>query len=233
MKAVIAAAGLSTRMYNLNKARYIPKCLLEITPTKSILERTIDCLLSCNINDIYILVGYKHLMIKDRLWGKYNYISNPFYSFSNNMASLWLAKNYVLDSEFVYLHGDLVFDNNILRNIVKTEGNILAVDFKECDEEDMAVSQKEDRYLLESYKGMSSEKAVGEWIGMAKFNTNYVFNYIEDRLMNGNLEDYDTAAFTDMANHYNILLQSTEGNKWVEIDYPEEYEWAKNQNWKM
>ncbi len=55
MNAIILAAGKGERLLPLTNK--IPKCMIKLGK-KSLLERTIEVLRSCNINDITIVTGY-------------------------------------------------------------------------------------------------------------------------------------------------------------------------------
>jgi len=60
VKAIIVAAGHDKRIEPLNDD--IPKCLLDVKG-KTILERQIENIRSCGINDIIIIKGYKQELI--------------------------------------------------------------------------------------------------------------------------------------------------------------------------
>lgn len=140
MKAVIVAAGKSSRMYPLTLKT--PKPLLKIDDL-TIIERSINNLTENGVKDIAVVVGYLKEQIIKKLKGKVTFIYNPFYEITNDMASLWFAKEFVKDWEFLYLHGDLVYHSDLIKKCFDTKGNIiLVVDIKRCNEEDMKVRVK-------------------------------------------------------------------------------------------
>jgi UDP-N-acetylglucosamine diphosphorylase / glucose-1-phosphate thymidylyltransferase / UDP-N-acetylgalactosamine diphosphorylase / glucosamine-1-phosphate N-acetyltransferase / galactosamine-1-phosphate N-acetyltransferase len=61
MKAVILCAGKSTRTYPLTVTR--PKPLLQVA-NKTLLEHALDQLVAVNIEEVILVVGYKHEMIR-------------------------------------------------------------------------------------------------------------------------------------------------------------------------
>ncbi|MDD4957621.1 MAG: NTP transferase domain-containing protein, partial [Candidatus Omnitrophica bacterium] len=137
MKAVIVAAGLSSRMYPFTEK--MPKPLLKIGG-KSIIESSIDKLRAHGVNDIAVVVGYLKERFFGTLSGRVVFFENPRFAETNNMVSLACAREYVRGEDFLYLHGDLVYDEGILSKCMAGKGDIvLAVDRKECDEEDMKV----------------------------------------------------------------------------------------------
>jgi len=233
MKAVIVAAGMSTRMFPLKEARGIPKCLLPVNGIP-LIKRAVDQLHWGGIPSVGVVVGYKQDKIRACLGNTVTYILNPFYEYSNNMASLWFAKNFIGNDDFIYLHSDLIFDTEILEILIdKYYCNTIVVDRKECDEEAMKVILNKDGKLLESNKSIPLEKSNGEWIGLARFTDGTIFEYCEKLLKDKEyLYDYDTSAFSIMTKTYPIGSYSISGSKWMEIDYPEEYFIASRQDWK-
>jgi len=236
MKAVIVAAGLSTRMYPMIKGEF-PKCMLDIGNT-SIIERAIDSLIRCGIGerDICIVVGYgKEVIELDILDYDITVIHNPFYEHCNNMASLWFAKDFVGSDSFIYLHGDLIFDTEILERLIHSpEEDMLVVEDKPCDEEDMKIIMNIKGEVIKSSKDIPSDEATGEWIGMAKFyRPELLFDVIDHLLEKKELHAYDTAAFNMMHElGFSITAYFIKNLPWIEIDFPKEYELACQMNWK-
>lgn len=168
-KAVILAAGLGTRLRPLTNDT--PKCLLKIGP-KTIIEHQIENLRECGIRGITMVIGHEADKVKtfceENSWDL-NFIYNNFYSNSNNLYSLWLARE-TLNEGFVCLNSDVVFDAEILKSLLKSDADIcVAVEKKVCRKEDMKVKVK-DGIIVEINKSMRPEEAYGEFIGIAKFS---------------------------------------------------------------
>jgi len=168
-KAVILAAGLGTRLRPLTNDT--AKSLLKIG-SRRILEHQIENLRECGIREITMVIGHEAEKIKDfckeNSWNL-NFIYNRYYSSSNNLFSLWLAKE-TFSKGFVCLNSDVVFDLEILKSLLQFEADIcVAVDKKVCIEEDMKVKVK-DGAIVKISKTMLPEEAYGEFIGIAKFS---------------------------------------------------------------
>src|SRR5580698_3260661 len=108
MKAVILAAGIASRLRPLTDNT--PKCLLKVGD-KIILELTIDNIIANNIDDVIIVTGYLEEQIKNFVSVKYPhlnvaYIYNDIYSSTNNIYSLWLAKDSLLGDEMLLMDSD-------------------------------------------------------------------------------------------------------------------------------
>lgn len=230
-KAVIVAAGLSSRLYPLTLER--PKGLLPIG-AQSLLERSVQLLSNRGITNIAVVVGYKHEMIRSVLGNAVHYVTNPFYQHCNNMGSLWFAKSFVGNDSFAYLHGDIVYDEAILADSLKhanahANDLELVTDFSPTNEEAMKVRVTDGSYLVESNKQIPIQEAAGEWTGIAFIkNAGTTMSYIEGVMMTEGLNFYDTHAFSQMARDgYKVYCSPTGPRPWLEIDFLEDYERAQ------
>lgn len=101
--AIIMAAGYGTRMRPLTD--HTPKPLITVNDTP-LIESVINSLHANGIQQIYIVVGY----LKDAfnyLTNKYqdiHLINNPYYETCNNIASLYMARDYIANA--IILDGD-------------------------------------------------------------------------------------------------------------------------------
>jgi choline kinase len=230
-KAVIVAAGMSSRLYPLTLER--PKGLLKVND-EELLKRSVKLLRDIGMDDIAIVLGYKKEMIMETLGNSITYISNPFYRQCNNMGSLWFAKSWIGSDPFVYMHGDIIYHKDILQlnydDAMKHDCALdLVTDFGPVNEEAMKVRVTADNMLIESQKNIPLHEAKGEWTGIAFVkDPASTFSYIEKVLFDEGLNYYDTHAFTQMAAQgHKIFCSSTRGLPWLEIDFLEDYERAK------
>src|SRR3954447_10153452 len=167
MKAIIVAAGRSSRLYPLTSET--PKCLLTIGET-SIIERSIDLLNAAGISDVIVVVGFCHEKIRRQLRGRARFVLNPFYTETNNMGSLWLAMPHTGGNAFVYMHADVIYHQDLLaRLLADASGDDiqLLTDFDSVDAEAMKVRIDQGRFV-ESSKAIPLGQAAGEWTGLAR-----------------------------------------------------------------
>lgn len=93
-RAIILAAGKGERMQPITFTT--PKPLVKIHGTPMI-ETLINGLLQNKITEIYIVVGYKKeafLYLKEQ-YPTLNFIENPFFNSSNNLSSIYVARDYL------------------------------------------------------------------------------------------------------------------------------------------
>lgn len=230
-KAVIVAAGLATRLRPLTLD--IPKSLLSIDG-ESLLARSVRLLRKNNISDIGVVVGYRASLIAEALGSEIACIANPFYRHCNNMGSLWMARDFVGDDPFAYLHGDLIYSEPMLRDFLDKAGASratmdLLTSFGPVDEEAMKVRTRTDGSLVESSKRIPLADATGEWTGIAVVHRpKELFDALEKYLLSEGLTAYDTAAFTAMAAAGEVLqCLPSDGESWKEIDTAEDLDSAR------
>ena len=114
MRAVIVAAGRSSRLYPLTE--HTPKCLLEING-EMLIKRSLRLLNAMDISDIVIVVGFKHDKVELVVGDRAKCIVNPYYAETNNMASLWLALPFLHNQDFIYCHADVIYDPALLAGL--------------------------------------------------------------------------------------------------------------------
>ena len=238
MKSVILAAGISARLRPLTNNT--PKCLLKIGG-KTILERTLDNLLAYHLNDLIIVTGYLQKQIKSFIADKYpqlnvTYIFNDKYDTTNNIYSLWMTKDLVMNNEMLLLDSDILFDKKILGLLLNSDhSNCLALrsDHK-LSEEEIKVKLNNDGSIAEISKKVDLKDAVGESIGIEKFDTEFTNKLFEilDRkiLVENKVKIFYEAAFQDAINDGNKIYAVDIGSlKCIELDFAEDIERANRE----
>jgi histidinol-phosphate/aromatic aminotransferase/cobyric acid decarboxylase-like protein/choline kinase len=120
MQAVILAAGMGNRLgkYTQNNT----KCMLDING-KKLIERALDALDESGIKKCIIVAGYKKENLMNFLGARYKniditYIANDIYYKTNNIYSLYLAKDFLLQDDTLLLESDLIFENKLISDIL-------------------------------------------------------------------------------------------------------------------
>lgn len=134
MQALILAAGTGSRLKQYTEK--VPKCMVPVNGVPMI-ERVVDAIVAAEIKQLYIGLGYKSEVLKEfiaktfdqkRLEGmKIDFIENPVYDKTNNIYSLWLARQAFSEDDTILLESDLVFDKGLIKNLVQAKERNLAV----------------------------------------------------------------------------------------------------------
>jgi choline kinase len=234
MKAVILAAGIASRLRPLTDNT--PKCLLKIGD-KSILELTIDNVIANNINDIIIVTGYLEQQIKNFISAKYpdlnvTYIYNEVYNTTNNIYSLWLAKDSLLGDEMLLMDSDIIFDKDIIAKLLSSGyDNCLALKRHNVQDEEIKVKTDENGRVLEIGKEVKLNEAIGESIGIEKFGVETLrklFTIIDRKiLIDKSVNQFYEAAFQELVDKdADIFIVDTTDNICMEIDTAHDLEAA-------
>ena len=129
MDAIILAAGMGKRLKGLTNDK--TKCMITVNEV-TLIERMLNQLDNLMLDKIIIVVGYKAEKLKKFIFTlnintKIEFVLNDVYDKTNNIYSLFLAKDYLQDSDCLILESDLIFDNGILEDIIDDENPNLAV----------------------------------------------------------------------------------------------------------
>jgi len=129
MQAIILAAGLGKRLGNLTQNN--TKCMVEIHG-KTLIERSLDNLSAAGVSRVVLVIGYEGQKVIDLLGNSYAnmelvYVENPIYDKTNNIYSLYLAKDYLTDRDTILLESDLIYDADILTKLIASDSPNLAV----------------------------------------------------------------------------------------------------------
>lgn len=131
MQALMLAAGKGSRLGRYTKDN--TKCMLEVNG-KTLLERCIDALKEANINKLVLVLGYKKdnviNYIKDKGLDKkieIEYVFNEDYDITNNIYSLFLAKDIFKREDTILLESDLIYEPSIIKELIESKYDNAAV----------------------------------------------------------------------------------------------------------
>ena len=122
MKALIFNSGIGKRMGELTA--HCPKSMVHLYNDETIFERQIRLLQEAGITEVVITTGPYPEMLKD-ICSKPCYRNmhfvfphNEIYDASNYIYSMFKAREY-LNDDILMMHGDLVFDRNLIPSLLK------------------------------------------------------------------------------------------------------------------
>lgn len=121
MKALILNSGLGHRMGVLTSEH--PKCMTDISEEDTILSNQLKLIAKLGIEEVVITTGYCDNILVNyckslKLPLDYNFIKNPIYDKTNYIYSIYCAKKELKDQDILLMHGDLVFTEDVLTDIL-------------------------------------------------------------------------------------------------------------------
>ena len=224
MKAIILAAGKSTRLYPITLTN--PKCMLQVAG-KKIIDHQISWLRQCDITDILVVTGYLNHMIESHLNDDVRYAHFPHYENTNNLATLYSVRD-ELNDDVVILFSDVLLSVKLLYRCINRSDHIcLIVDSQNITDKTMRVIIEDD-FITDIGGHIPVEQADANFIGVAKFSVNAIHDLVikmgellkDDKY----LHDYYTVALRDWsASAGKVSYIEVEQDPWVEIDTVEDY----------
>ncbi len=228
-KALILVAGLGSRLDPLTKI--LPKCLVEVNGTP-ILVNTLNHLAANGFKEVVIVTGHMESIIKNKIGTQFKnmdilYIRNEIFHKTNNMYSLWLASEHLLEDNGVLLiEGDLFFEEAVLTKLLNTDGgSYWAVDhfvlFKEgcmLTTDETGGIEKIDiiRRSLSAYEHNQHKSA-----GILKISSQMgqiLSNCLEFEVGQGQINIYYDQVLSRHIRKFDLNICDINRLKWMEID---------------
>lgn len=140
-RAIIMAAGIGKRLQPITLTT--PKPLVKVNGSRMI-DTAIRALHQNGINEIYTVVGYLKEQFKqlELEYPDVKLIENPYYDTYNNIASLYVAREYL--SDVIILDGDQIIYN----------AEILAPEFERSGYNAVWTEEKTDEWLMTVTNGI-------------------------------------------------------------------------------
>lgn len=132
MKAVIFNSGMGNRMEEFTRHNH--KSMVRLLDGETIFHRQIRLLSQVGIREFIITTGaFEEQLVeeaKDFPQLTFHFVRNDIYDRTNYIYSMYLAREQ-MDDDLVILHGDLVFDRNLARDVLADpRPNLATVNFQ-------------------------------------------------------------------------------------------------------
>lgn len=120
MQAVILAAGMGKRLGELTKGN--TKCMIEVGG-ETLISRLLHQLDQLKLQRIILVVGYKAKELQDYLQTipiqtTIEFVENTIYDKTNNIYSLYLAKDYLTADDTLLFESDIIMEDAVIQKLV-------------------------------------------------------------------------------------------------------------------
>lgn len=130
MKALILNSGMGSRMGVLTSEH--PKCMTEVSGRETILSRQLRQIAEAGIEEVVMTTGlFDHVLVNYcqslELPLHITFVKNPDYRETNYIYSIYCAREALGDDDLLLMHGDLVFENQVLDQVLECETSCMTV----------------------------------------------------------------------------------------------------------
>lgn len=225
------AAGMGRRLGELTNDN--TKCMLEVNGTR-LIHRLLNNIESIGLRRVILVVGYKAENVKRLIGNRYKgidieYVENNVYDKTNNIYSLYLAREYLTEDDTLLLESDLIFESRILKKLVDNPyPNLALVDKYESWMDGTVVTLDKDNKIVDflskdkfSYSDISRYyKTVNIYKFSRDFATTHYVPFLEAYCHAlGRNEYYEQVLkVITLLDDSPLRALPLDGEKWYEID---------------
>lgn len=236
MQAIILAAGFGNRLRPLTDT--LPKSLTEINGVP-LLVNALNILATKGVTETIIVLGHMREKIVETIGFNHNgmkitYVENSIFRETNNVYSLYLAKNHVTD-DVLLLECDLFYKEELIDTIINGEAdcNILVSRFNsktmdgsviEVDKNNNALNLVLGKWQTESYDYSNARKTVNIYKFKKTFVNEKFFPAIELFIKTQGVNSYYELVLGSLIYYRNSQIKVVEidESKWAEVDNVED-----------
>ncbi|ENY70277.1 Hypothetical protein, putative bidomainal (nucleotidyltransferase and aminotransferase) protein [Mycoplasmopsis bovigenitalium 51080] len=232
MQALILAAGKGTRLKKITKDK--PKCMVEVNDT-ALIKKALDILDKKSLSQIIVLTGYKSDLLKNYinsldLKTKLKFINNDDFDSTNNIYSMFLAKNEMINEDTLILESDLIFDEQIIDELINDkEKNLALVSKYESWMDGSCIKIDENKKIIDFVSSKEFDysqvdqyyKTVNIYKFSKEFSSSTYFPFLEALISAKGKNDYyeDVLKLIIQLNNHDLYAKITPNNcNWYEID---------------
>lgn len=129
MQGLILAAGMGKRLGELTQNN--TKCMVKVNGV-TLIDRVLNQLDRYGLSRIIIVVGYEGEKLIEyistlEINTKIVFVENPIYDRTNNIYSLALAKDYLVQEDTLLLESDLIFEDEVIQVLLEDARDTLAL----------------------------------------------------------------------------------------------------------
>lgn len=167
MQALMLAAGMGRRMGKYTESH--TKCMMTVGK-RTLLERTVEALQLAGIEKLVMVIGYEAETLRDYIQKmnfdiEIEYVYNYDYAATNNIYSLFLAKDYLRKDDTILIESDLIYDSHIIKDV------------KEAEQPNLAVVAKYEQWMDGTMVVLNSNEKIIDFVDKSKFRYEDVDRY--------------------------------------------------------
>jgi histidinol-phosphate/aromatic aminotransferase/cobyric acid decarboxylase-like protein/NDP-sugar pyrophosphorylase family protein len=230
-KAILLAAGVGDRLQPFTQE--FPKCLVPVNGVP-IIVNALTHLRAVGVTEAVIVVGHHKEKLYERFGDsfegmKVTYIESENFTTTNNIYSLWLARDH-LDEDVFLLEADVFFEQSLLEKMLSHEsGSLAAVSQHQPWMSGAVVSLSKSgniQALMDAreqgpdFDYSKVFKTVNIYLFQKEFLRRYFLPHLEAYIASGDVNEYYEVILTAMAHRVDRQLGAVQCDdlRWYEID---------------
>lgn len=241
MQSIILAAGMGSRLGALTAEN--TKCMVKVNEV-TLIERLLSQLEDLKLSRIVIVTGYKGKKLQDYIKTlgiktEIVFVDNPIYDKTNNIYSLYLARNYLLSEDTMLFESDIIFDDKIIKSLYADKRETLAVVAQyESWMDGTVVRLSDDDEILDVIPGKDFDyskkeqyfKTVNVYKFSKTYSTQFYVPFLEAYIhaVGNNVYYENVLRILTMLDNTGIHAMRLNGEKWYEIDDIQDLEIASS-----
>ena len=209
------------------------KCMLKVNGMR-LIDRTLDCLAALNLNRVVIVVGYNGDKVVEYVGNNYKgtdivYVNNPIYDKTNNIYSLFLARDFMVEDDTLLLESDLIYERSVVEKLLADP------------RPDLALVDKYESWMDGTVVTLDEDQNIVNFLNKEKFRYSDIADYYKTVNIYKFSREFSTSQYVPFLNAYCTALGRNEyyeqvlrvitllgnttlkalplsGEKWYEID---------------
>lgn len=241
MQAIILAAGMGKRLGELTKGH--TKCMVKVNG-ETLISRLLKQLDRCKLHKIILVIGYKGNELKEyistlQIHTPIEYVENDIYDKTNNIFSLFLAKDALLADDTLLFESDIILEDSIIDLLIQTP------------DKDIAIVDKYEPWMDGTVVTIDEENRIERFVPKNQFKYTETADYYKTVNLYKFSKDFSTSMYVPFLEAYCKSLGTNEyyeqvlrvitmidkssikalplqGNKWYEIDDAQDLDIAES-----
>ena len=237
MKVVFLIAGKGRRLKEVTKNNH--KSLIKLDEC-SVLHHLIESFIYAGLTEFIPIVGHCSDKVLSEFKKEYSklievdYVKNERFNDTNNLYSLFCARDLLEGEEFILCNGDVIIDREIIKGIASmAEHSIIAIDDYGYIEpvDSPGVIMKDDK-IADLGRHIPFEDNEGYAVGVYKFNKNLSKEFFNEakKMLDDNIDAGFHDPLTKLFGEFDIFKYQTGEYLWTDISlrYSKLYEGLLN-----
>lgn len=226
MKALILNSGLGRRMGVLTSEH--PKCMTEITFNDTILSRQLKLLAKAGIEQVVMTTGlFDNILVNYckslNLPLEFRFVKNPIYDKTNYIYSIYCAKDLLKNQDILLMHGDIVFEESALDDILSYDGSCMATSSTlELPEKDFKAVVEDGLVKKVGVEFFDNAREAQALYKLQKEDWNIWLDEIIRFVENDDVNCYAEKALNQVSDRMHITAYDLKDKLCAEIDTPED-----------